>query len=127
MYSSPLGVCLESSVSQFLFLTHTGYIHLLDNQIFGTFPPELGFLSRLSRLELTENNIDGPLPPEIGRLAQLTFMGLGRNNFSGPLPADLDRLRKMSKCQRIVMMCFGMYADLSKPPLIHDQIQWDWS
>ena len=65
---------------------------LLDNQLSGVIPPELGRLTNLATLTLSVNQLSGPIPPELGQLANLARLNLGRNQLSGPIPPELGQL-----------------------------------
>ena len=90
-------------------------LHLQDNGLTGTLPPEIGNLSRLSHVHfwsnaltgpippafwslpldlvaLTGNQVTGTLPPEVGDLADLRWVDLGYTAMTGPLPASMTNL-----------------------------------
>ena len=70
-------------------------LDLGDNQLTGPIPPELGRLSRLERLDLASNRLTGTIPAELGDLANLESLLLARNSLSGPIPAEFGRLSKL--------------------------------
>ena len=49
----------------------------------------------LSKLHLQENNLQGSLPPEIGNLLELTELQLQGNSLSGPLPRNILQLKNL--------------------------------
>ena len=90
-------------------------LHLQDNGLTGTLPPEIGNLSRLSHVHfwsnaltgpippafwslpldlvaLTGNQVTGKVPPEVGDLADLRWVDLGYTAMTGPLPASMTKL-----------------------------------
>ena len=90
-------------------------LHLGDNGLTGTLPPEVGSLSRLSHVHfwsnaltgpippafwslplewvaLTDNQVTGTLPPEVGDLVDLHSLDLGYTAMTGPLPRSLTNL-----------------------------------
>ena len=93
---------------------------LINNNLTGTLPPELGNLSELRTLSLRENAIAGPIPAELenlallrllrlennalsgeipkelGNLSELRWLILDQNNLSGPIPAELGNLSKLT-------------------------------
>lgn len=64
-------------------------IHLRDNNLTGSIPPELGDLTHLQTLNLYGNNLTGRIPPELGRLDNLRTLGLGGNRLGGSIPPEL--------------------------------------
>ena len=90
-------------------------LHLQDNGLTGTLPPEIGNLSRLSHVHFWSNALTGPippafwslpldlvaftgnqvtgtLPPEVGDLIDLRWVDLGYTAMTGPLPASMTNL-----------------------------------
>ena len=90
-------------------------LHLGDNGLTGTLPPEVGSLSRLSNVHfwsnaltgpiprafwslplgfvaLDDNQVTGTLPPEVGDLVDLHWLGLGNTAMTGPLPQSMTNL-----------------------------------
>ena len=65
---------------------------LIDNQLNGPIPPEIGRLTRLRHMNLSENKLSGPIPPEIGKLADLEELRLWGNELSGPIPPEIGKL-----------------------------------
>ena len=70
-------------------------LHLVENSLAGTIPPEIAKLSELEELHLETNLIEGPLPPEIGRLESLRWLGLYQNYLEGPLPPELGDVESL--------------------------------
>ena len=58
----------------------------------GTFPAQLGDLTRLKSLDLFQNMLTGEIPTQIGKLINLTELNLEHNALSGTLPAQLGDL-----------------------------------
>ncbi len=65
---------------------------LSDNDLSGTLPPELSYLSKLGVLSLDNNELSGPIPSELGNLANLTHMYMSRNQLSGTIPPEFGNL-----------------------------------
>lgn len=70
-------------------------IDLVDNQLSGTLPFELGNLSNLDWLQLYGNQLTGSIPSEIGSLNNLTLLDLGINQLSGSIPKELSNLNNL--------------------------------
>ena len=70
-------------------------LHLEDNELSGTIPPELGSLTKLRRLYLYRNELTGPVPPELGSLASLQSLSLSSNQLTGEIPTELGNLSNL--------------------------------
>jgi Leucine-rich repeat (LRR) protein len=70
-------------------------LSLVENQLSGTIPPELGQLSRLRYLYLSSNQLSGTIPPELGQLSRLQFLDMSENQFSGTIPPELGQLNSL--------------------------------
>jgi Leucine-rich repeat (LRR) protein len=64
-------------------------LHLENNQLSGSIPPELGNLSRLWYLFMDRNQLTGSIPPELGNLSYLANLYLNNNQLSGSIPPEL--------------------------------------
>ena len=74
-------------------------LSLLQNQLSGKIPPELGKLSNLTELFLSANELSGKIPPELGKLANLTALFLQDNDLSGCVPSGLeDQVPPLTAC-----------------------------
>ena len=71
-------------------------LNLLDNQLSGEIPPELGNLANLVELYLSGNQLSGEIPPELGGLSNLAWLHLGENQLSGEIPPGLGGLSKLA-------------------------------
>ena len=67
-------------------------VNLVDNQLWGPIPPELGDLSSLEELDLSLNRLTGPIPPELGNLFTLGQLNLADNWLAGPIPPEIGNL-----------------------------------
>ena len=65
------------------------------NQLTGPIPPALGNLSKLEWLWLTGNLLEGAIPSELGNLTALTGLSMANNPLTGHIPAELGSLPKL--------------------------------
>jgi len=76
-------------------LNYLGALVLLNNNLNGPIPAELGNLSSLGYLDLRNNQLSGPIPAELGKLSSLVGFWLNNNQLSGPIPAELGNLSSL--------------------------------
>ena len=70
---------------------------LLNNNLTGSIPAEIGGFDGLTNLSLGENNLSGSIPPELGNLTNLEALSLYDNpRLSGPLPVELAALSSLT-------------------------------
>eukprot|EP00752_Nemacystus_decipiens_P012467 g11041.t2 len=67
-------------------------LRLLESNLKGHIPPELGALSELRQLALFKNKLTGPIPLELGNLTALKGLSLAGNQLSGHIPPQLGDL-----------------------------------
>ena len=72
-------------------------LNLFRNELTGSIPPELGNLTNLMWLDLRQNELTGPIPPELSNLANLTDLSLGGNALTGPIPPALGNLANLTR------------------------------
>ncbi|CAB9500909.1 Leucine Rich Repeat [Seminavis robusta] len=81
-------------------LTALTHLNLDWNNLMGSIPSEIGFMTSLRFLSLAYNNVAGHVPSEIGNLSHLTTLRLDHNELSGTLPAtellQLTNLREFT-------------------------------
>ena len=70
-------------------------LHLHENNLNGTIPPEIGELTELRSLALSANEISGELPPELGNLENLVWFWAYENALMGRIPSELGNLSKL--------------------------------
>ena len=70
-------------------IENTTELHLGNNQLTGSIPPEIGNLTNLTWLDLGNNGLTGSIPPEIGNLTNLTHLNLRYNQLNGEIPESL--------------------------------------
>ena len=72
-----------------------GRVAVLDlqrNNLAGSIPPELGFLTYVTDLQFSANDLTGPIPPELGSLANVDSMVFFANGLTGSIPPELGGL-----------------------------------
>ena len=67
-------------------------LSLIDNNLAGTLPADLGKMKRLEVLALDRNALTGAVPTELGQLQSLTRLALNRNQLTGAIPTELGSL-----------------------------------
>ena len=73
------------------YLSELSSLYLGDNSLTGEIPAELGSLSKLERLHLNDNQLTGEIPPELSNLPKIITLNLRDNDLSGPFPSDLGQ------------------------------------
>ncbi len=63
----------------------------------GPIPKELSDLSDLENLTLAFNQISGSIPPQLGRLSKLKLLTLQNNQLSGTVPPELGQLTNIEQ------------------------------
>lgn len=66
---------------------------LTANNLVGTIPPQVGWLTALQQLDLTANSITGTLPWTLGQLTLLEKLEIRHNKLEGSLPSELGQLK----------------------------------
>ncbi|KAI8894214.1 hypothetical protein BC833DRAFT_605726 [Globomyces pollinis-pini] len=69
---------------------------IIQRNLQGFIPPEIGSLNALTKLDLGANNLAGPIPPELGNLTLIVFIVLDKNSLSGPIPIQLGQLSQLT-------------------------------
>ena len=70
-------------------------LSLVNGQLTGELPTEIGNLTKLTSLDLRFNQLSGAVPSEVGNLVNLNYLKLRNNYFTGVIPmsiCDLDIL-----------------------------------
>ena len=72
-------------------------LELVDNNLVGPIPSEVGDLDKLRWLELSGNKLNGSIPSEIGNLNNLWSLWLDYNALSGEIPDELGSLTNLTQ------------------------------
>ena len=86
----PKGVVLEYEGNGNLGLV--SIIDLSNNNLSGSIPIEISFLSELHLLNLSRNHLMGKIPEKIGTMKELESVDLSRNRLSGEIPPSMSNL-----------------------------------
>ncbi|KAK6151198.1 hypothetical protein DH2020_016130 [Rehmannia glutinosa] len=68
---------------------------LLNNQLSGCLPYELGFLKKATVFDASVNHLTGPIPHSFGCLQSMQFLNISCNQFYGTVPEPLCKLRNL--------------------------------
>jgi Leucine-rich repeat (LRR) protein len=77
-------------------LTFVLHLSLFNNQLEGYIPVEIGNLSLLKYLSLANNQLIGNIPKEFGNLLSLEILSLTSNKISGNIPKEIGSLLKLN-------------------------------
>ena len=78
-------------------LTNLLYLYLYNNQLTGSIPVQLGSLTSLQRLYLHTNQLTGSIPAALGSLTNLQGLYLSQNMLSGEIPVQLGDLTNLQR------------------------------
>ncbi len=98
--ATPDTECTWFGVSCSLSLGQVHTIRLIDNQLSGVIPPELGNLSLLVTLNLSENELTGSIPPGLENAPLLRNLWLSDNQLTGSIPPELGN---NSNLERLIL------------------------
>ncbi|KAM4115987.1 hypothetical protein ACJW30_02G016000 [Castanea mollissima] len=68
---------------------------LLQNELSGFIPREIGKLGKLTILSLSKNKFSGSIPREVGMMRSLTQLDLSSNFFIDPIPSSIGNLSEL--------------------------------
>lgn len=74
-------------------------ILLLDNQLSGCLPYEIGLLKKTRLFDASFNQLTGPIPHSFGCLEKLNIMNISNNQLYGEVPESLCKLGDLEKLQ----------------------------
>ncbi|KAI3732695.1 hypothetical protein L1987_63902 [Smallanthus sonchifolius] len=88
---------LNGTLTNFTFSSFTSLTHLelRRNDIFGSIPAEIMYLSKLVFLDLSGNHFSRTIPQEIGMLVNLETLSFHSNNLEGHIPVSFGNLTNL--------------------------------
>ncbi|XP_027368156.1 uncharacterized protein At4g06744-like [Abrus precatorius] len=93
--------------------THILLLTLANNKLMGPIPRSLPkALSTLTEVLLLNNQLTGCLPYEIGFLEEATVFDIGNNQLTGPLPFSLSCLEKVELLNLASNLLYGMVPEV---------------
>uniref|UniRef100_A0A7C8ZVH1 2-alkenal reductase (NAD(P)(+)) n=1 Tax=Opuntia streptacantha TaxID=393608 RepID=A0A7C8ZVH1_OPUST len=93
--------------------THILYLTLANNKFSGPIPHDIvKALSALNEVLLLNNQLTGCLPYELGFLNQVTVFDISNNLLSGPLPFSLACLQRVELLDFSSNFLYGMVPDI---------------
>ncbi|KQK00349.1 uncharacterized protein At4g06744 [Brachypodium distachyon] len=69
---------------------------LLNNQLSGCLPHELGMLTKTTVIDAGKNQLTGPIPPSFSCLSSVEQLNLGENRLYGQVPDALCKLGRLA-------------------------------
>jgi len=79
-------------------LVNLTYLNLSNNLLNGTIPPEMSHMRLLERLYLSNNLLSGEIPKSIGEMPHLGLVDFSSNRLAGAIPdtfSNLTQLRRL--------------------------------
>lgn len=91
---------LESIVCQWhglscLFPGHVDKLHMIDNNLNGTFPEQWGLIQTLQEVHLSERLLSVSIPNQVGQLTSLTRLHISRSRLYGTIPDSISNLENL--------------------------------
>uniref|UniRef100_A0A0E0ISP7 Receptor kinase-like protein Xa21 n=1 Tax=Oryza nivara TaxID=4536 RepID=A0A0E0ISP7_ORYNI len=77
------------------YLTNLTVLYMEQNMLTGNLPDSLGNLPNLFVLSLSQNKLTGQIPLSIGNISQLGELYLQENFLSGPIPSSLGHCKNL--------------------------------
>ncbi|GAU32402.1 hypothetical protein TSUD_44450 [Trifolium subterraneum] len=74
--------------NEITWLTGLHGLNLSNNQLKGEIPQLIGDMKSLESLDMSHNQLSGRIPETMSALTSLSHLNLSHNNLSGPIPKD---------------------------------------
>mmetsp|Transcript_23871 Transcript_23871/g.34175 ORF Transcript_23871/g.34175 Transcript_23871/m.34175 type:complete len:470 (-) Transcript_23871:75-1484(-) len=87
------------------------------NNLQGTLPSELAFITSLKFIDVNRNQILGNFPNDLNRLTKLEFLDFRYNNMTGSLPEWIG-----TKLTNLVMLAFSSNGFTGRIPDVYSQL-----
>ena len=81
---------------EYYSIVNTIELNLIENQLTGNIPPEIGIMTNLTGLFLSYNYLRGEIPSEIGNLRNLTELHLGHYGLQEEIPPEIGNLANLT-------------------------------
>ncbi|RLM57833.1 putative LRR receptor-like serine/threonine-protein kinase [Panicum miliaceum] len=70
---------------------------LIENELTGAVPSEIGYFMNLTVLQVDNNLLSGYVPDMLGNLQNLSILTLSRNKLSGEIPPSIGKLERLTE------------------------------
>ncbi|KAJ1439951.1 Serine/threonine-protein kinase, active site [Sesbania bispinosa] len=104
-------------------------LHLDDNLIYGSIPPNIGNLFNLTLLNFSSNLLNGSIPPSLCQMSRLERIYLSNNSLSGEIPSTLGGIKHLglldlsrNKLSGLIPDSFANLSQLRKLLLYDNQL-----
>uniref|UniRef100_A0A1S4CGW8 non-specific serine/threonine protein kinase n=1 Tax=Nicotiana tabacum TaxID=4097 RepID=A0A1S4CGW8_TOBAC len=67
-------------------------LHLSNNSLVGSLPPDFGNLDAITKVDLSRNHLSGSIPTTVGDLQKLIYLSLAFNELQGSIPESFDKM-----------------------------------
>ena len=82
-------------------------VDLIENNLAGVIPPEIGNLGAIEVLRLSNNQLTGEIPSETSNLSALQVLELGWNQLSGEIPHNIGNLGRLENLDLAINQLSG--------------------
>ena len=91
---------------ELIYLSEIKSLNLNYNKLINGLPVQLGSLAKLEQLSLENNQLAGTIPAEFGYLTKLQVLSLSSNQLSGAIPAQIGLLKEL----KILRLCYNKFT-----------------
>ncbi|KAE9601712.1 hypothetical protein Lal_00040690 [Lupinus albus] len=86
-------------------------LHLQENLIYGSIPPQIANLVNLTLLNLSSNLINGSIPPSLCKMGRLERIYLSNNSLCGEIPSALGDIKRLGLLDLSINKLSGTIPD----------------